>query len=30
MGEGQGEGRISLKRSWKGELTWAAVGPDGV
>lgn len=22
-------GRVSLKRSWEGEPTWAAVGPDG-
>lgn len=30
MGEGQVRGRVSLKRSWEGEPTWAAVGPDGV
>lgn len=29
-GRDRARGRISLKRSWKGEPTWAAVGPDGV
>ena len=29
-GRDRARGRISLKRSWKGEPTWAAAGPDGV
>lgn len=32
VGEGQGctRGRVSLKWSWEGEPTWAAVRPDGL